>query len=231
MIYYVDNSERDDIDSPSARNKYKQMEESLTSIFGIEVQVRHYSRVSIDEVKTLNPQAAVLSGCGTPWEKFIKCDFSKEFKLIRSGLIPILGICGGHQIIGMAYSASIVPMRLLKPGEKDEHIGTPSEGYFYEMGYLPVKIIKTDPLFEGMEDIVVVHEGHYCEIKDLPPDFELLASTEECRIQAMKHKQNLTYGVQFHPNNYTDEYPDGRKISSNFLRITAEKRAGEKMRK
>ena len=92
MIYYVDNSERSDVNSPSARKNYKEMGKSLEAVFGVEVYVQHYSRVSIDEVKALNPQAAVLSGCGTPWEQFIKCDFSKEFELIRSGLLPILGI-------------------------------------------------------------------------------------------------------------------------------------------
>ncbi|MBI4649238.1 MAG: gamma-glutamyl-gamma-aminobutyrate hydrolase family protein, partial [Bacteroidia bacterium] len=202
MIYYVDNSERSDVNSPSAKKNYEAMGKSLEAVFGVEVHVQHYSQVSIDEVKALNPQAAVLSGCGTPWEQFIKCDFSKEFELIRSGLLPILGICGGHQIIGMAYGAEIAPMRRLKPGEKDTHVGTPSEGYFYEMEYLPVKIINADALFEGMGDVITVHEGHYCEIKNLPSDFELLASTEECRIQAMRHKQppapfgkgeNLTY--------------------------------------
>lgn len=119
-------------------------------------------------------------------------------------------------------------MRRLKPGEKDNHMGTPSEGYFYEMEYLPVKIINADALFESMGDVIIVHEGHYCEIKNLPSDFELLASTEECRIQAMRYKQasipfgkweNLTYGVQFHPNNYTDEYPDGKKILNNFIQL------------
>jgi GMP synthase (glutamine-hydrolysing) len=70
-----------------------------------------------------------------------------------------------------------------------------------------------------MGDVIIVHEGHYCEIKNLPSDFELLASTEECRIQTMRHKQNLTYGVQFHPNNYTDEYPDGKKILNNFIQL------------
>lgn len=219
MIYYVDNGERNDVGKPSAKKDYEQMEKSLKSVFGVEAQVRHYSQVSVAEVKALNPQAAVLSGCGTPWEQFIKCDFSKEFELIRSGLLPILGICGGHQIIGMAYGAKVTPLRRLKPGEKDNHVGTPSEGYFYEMGYLPVKIIKEDPIFEGMGNVIIVHEGHYCEIKGLPSFVELLASTDECHIQAMKHKQNLTYGVQFHPNNYTDEYPDGKKILSNFLQL------------
>jgi hypothetical protein len=91
MIYYVDNGERNDVGKPSAKKDYEQMEKSLKSVFGVEAQVRHYSQISVEEVKALNPQAAVLSGCGTPFKQFIKCDFSKEFELIRSGLLPILG--------------------------------------------------------------------------------------------------------------------------------------------
>ncbi len=219
MIYYIDNSERSDVDSPEVRKSYDDMGKSLKSVFGVEVYVQHYSRASLDEVKSLKLRAAVLSGCGTPWEQFIKCDFSKEFELIRSGLVPVLGICGGHQIIGMAYGARVEPMRRLKPGEKDNHVGTHTEGYFLEAGKLPVRIIKPDPLFDGFKDVVIVDEGHYCEIKKLPDEFERLAETDECHIQAMKHKKNLIYGVQFHPNVYDDQYPDGKKILDNFLRL------------
>ncbi|RLG94482.1 hypothetical protein DRO37_05455 [Candidatus Bathyarchaeota archaeon] len=67
--------------------------------------------------------------------------------------------------------------------------------------YLPVKVLKRDdPLFEGLNGTIIVDEGHYCEIKWLPAEFELLASTDECIIQAMRHKSRPLYGVQFPPN-------------------------------
>ena len=52
-----------------------------------------------------------------------------------------------------------------------------------EKGYLPVKVLKRDdPLFEGLNETIVVDEGHYCEIKRLPAEFELL-----CLIACILH--------------------------------------------
>jgi GMP synthase (glutamine-hydrolysing) len=65
------------------------------------------------------------------------------------------------------------------------------------------------------------YESHYCEIKALPPNFQLLASTPECRIQAMKHRARPLYGVQFHPEDYSDRFPDGRLLLENFFRRVA----------
>jgi len=44
----------------------------------------------------------------------------------------------------------------------------------------------------------------------LPPGFTLLASNDVCRIQAIKHESRLVYGVQFHPEAYTEEHEDGK---------------------
>ncbi|MCX8182985.1 MAG: hypothetical protein N3F08_00990 [Crenarchaeota archaeon] len=46
-----------------------------------------------------------------------------------------------------------------------------------------------------------------------------MASTEECRIQVMKHRERPLYGVQFHPQIFDEEHPDGRKILENFFKI------------
>jgi GMP synthase (glutamine-hydrolysing) len=86
-----------------------------------------------------------------------------------------------------------------------------------EQGFYPVRIVKDDPLFEGVPDPFVVRQSHYCEVKTLPEAFELLASSEECRIQAMKHKTRLIYSTQFHPEGYVENYPDGRTILCNFF--------------
>ncbi len=65
----------------------------------------------------------------------------------------------------------------------------------------------------------MVLEWHYCEVKKLPPEFVLLASNENCRIQAMRHASRPLYGVQFHPESYVETYPHGRTILRNFFRL------------
>ncbi len=163
-------------------------------------------------------------GSGTPWEQFVRNDWTREFEIIREARVPVLGICGGHQVIGMAYwhprrELGCSPIRRLKPGEKDENVGTHLEGYFVEKGLLPVRIVKRNPLFNGLGKVIYVDEHHYCEVKELPPGFDLLASTEECRIQAMKHRMRPLYGVQFHPQIFDEEHPDGKRILENFFEI------------
>jgi len=56
------------------------------------------------------------------------------------------------------------------------------------------------------------------EIKKLPLGFKLLASTPECRIQAMRHLHRPIVSVQFHPEQYTDRFPDGKRMPENFFR-------------
>ncbi|NHW00058.1 MAG: C26 family cysteine hydrolase domain-containing family [Thaumarchaeota archaeon] len=223
LVYYIDNSDIDP-DSVEAEKRYENMRREIQRVYTGPCVVRHYSRCSLKEVQKLEPLAVILSGSGTPWEQFVKNDWTGEFEIIREAEVPILGICGGHQVIGMAYwhprrELGCSPIRRLKPGEKDENVGTHLEGYFVEKGFLPVRIVKKDPLFNRLGDIIYVDENHYCEVKELPHGFDLLASTDECRIQAMKHRMRPLYGVQFHPQIFNDEYPDGRRILENFFEI------------
>jgi len=222
FIYFIDNNEkRDESNYEEVRSR---MAKRLESIFGCKVLVRHYTECSLEEVERSKPLAVVLGGSGTPWEEFIAKDWSREFEIVKKATVPILGFCGGHQIIGMAYheprrELGCSPIRPLRKGETDRNKGTHMEGYFVEKGYTPVKILKRDPIFKGLGDTVIVDEGHYCEIKRIPPEFELLASTKECRVQAIRHKARCVYGVQFHPNVYDEEHPDGKRIIENFLMI------------
>jgi GMP synthase (glutamine-hydrolysing) len=56
------------------------------------------------------------------------------------------------------------------------------------------------------------------ELKRVPPGFTLLASTPACRVQALRHKTLPLRTVQFHPEGYTDYYPDGKRLLENFFR-------------
>ena len=82
-----------------------------------------------------------------------------------------------------------------------------------------MRVLHPDPLFAGLPEVINVRESHYCEVKQLPGDFRLLASNDNCHLQAMGHQQRPIYGVQFHPELYTDHYPDGRRVLSNFFAI------------
>src|SRR5262249_47658622 len=76
-----------------------------------------------------------------------------------------------------------------------------------------------DPLFAGLDDTVVVEQRHYWDLKTVPPGFVRLAGSEACPVQAMRHSSRPLYGVQFHPEKYSEHYPDGRTILANFFRL------------
>lgn len=90
---------------------------------------------------------------------------------------------------------------------------------FKEWGFLPVRILKSDPLFDGLGQEPILFEDHCWELKETPPGFEVLASTDACRIQAIRHTGPLVYGTQFHPERYTQEHADGRKLLANFFKL------------
>ncbi len=169
-------------------------------------------------------RAVVISGFGHGWNEMEMSELYGLYDLLHAVKIPVLGICGGHQLLAHVFTEdfrtveaiSDEPMRRLQPGEPD---WAPDyhPGYFVESGMQPVTIIHPDPLFAGLPEIFYVRQLHFCEVKTLPPQFRLLASNDHCRLQAMRHLRRPLYGVQFHPELYTDYYPDGRQILSNFF--------------
>jgi len=140
------------------------------------------------------------------------------YALIRETRIPTIGFCGGHHHIYNAYGGIDTPMRRLREGEPDPNPDY-QPGFFKEWGFTPVRILKRDPLFEGLPDVIIVNEMHAWHCTYLPPQFDVLATTDECPVQVIKHKEKILYGTQFHAEEYDDEHPHGRIILQNFFRM------------
>lgn len=174
----------------------------------------------------LRPSHVILSGFARSWHEYEPASLFPVADYIESAVdTPILALCGAHQLLGFQFNGALrtadrlrdEPMRLLRPGEPvtnpDYH-----PDHYMERGFYALELHGEDPLFEGCGRPPTVYESHYCEVKKLPPGFRLLASTPECRIQAMRHESRPLIGFQFHPEDYTDRFPDGRAILRNFLR-------------
>lgn len=199
----------------------------LERISGEPCFVIHMSQMTPDMVRPLKPRAMLLSGCGTFFKHFPPEElYPFEDTLNALADVPTIAFCGSHQLLGFMFNHGFRNlkkindelMRPLRPGEPDEP-GPDAVGYFSERGFYPIRMVTPDPLFEGLPDPFIVREAHYAEIKTLPPDFELIATNENCRVQAMKHRSRPLYGTQFHPESYIDVYPHGRRILENFFRI------------
>ncbi len=113
--------------------------------------------------------------------------------------LPILGICVGAQFIGKYFGGKVGPANVPEYGKTE------------------IFIIEKNDLFENLPDKFIVWESHNDEVKELPEGFLHLAYSQNCKIQAFKHKNKPIYGVQFHPEVENTEY--GNEIFSNFLKI------------
>ena len=156
---------------------------------------------SFDELVKEEIDGLVLSG-GSPRIGF-EDNLGKSGEYLKKAKFPILGICAGHQFMGRYFG------------------GTVTESKTPEFGKIELMILKKDVLFDGVPGNSVAWLSHNDEVSILPPDFEILASSESCKNQAMKHKNKPIYGVQFHPEVEHTEY--GEQIFKNFVKICEKK--------
>lgn len=221
MIWYVDIEHEKALADPARAPGFDEVRNYRARVCGEAARMPCepilYQQVSSALAEEKDVRAIVISGNTTDWEEYDFATFQPLFDIVMGGSMPVIGLCGGHQLIGLMYKSECGPLRRLKPGEPDVADWAP--GWFKEVGYLPVQVVKDDPLFAGLGVEPVFFESHYWEIKDIPPKFELLASTKDCQIQVMKHQQYPIYGTQFHPEVNSIEFRDGQSLLKNFFRI------------
>ena len=176
----------------------------------------HFTQVDRALLTRLGVRAVVVSGHSTLIDDYDRHALAPLLELIRETPAPLLGLCGGHQLIGLAFGAAPAPMGPLAPGEADPKPDL-APGMRKEWGPSRVRISADDPLFAGLGDTVVVEQRHFWELKAVPAGFVGLAGSDACPIQAIRHASRPLYGVQFHPELYSDLHPDGRTILANFF--------------
>lgn len=177
----------------------------------------HYKQLNAVMLAEVQPWAIVYSGSSTPFEKYDVKRTRAYRDVVTKSSIPQLGICAGHQLAASFFGCTIGIMRQIRKGECD-HNPKYHPGEYKEWGVYPVQIIQKDPLFAGLGKTVMVQQFHRSELKRVPQNLEILASSSNCRVQAFKHRTRPFYGVQFHPEEATEAYPDGFKILTNFFK-------------
>lgn len=166
-------------------------------ILGEETIVKSRDEITIEEIKKLNPDYIVLSpGPGNPRDAKLPLEIIDSFK----GIIPILGVCLGHQCIGHYFGANII-----------EGI-SPVHGKVHNISH------QNKGLFRGIKNPLRVTRYHSLIIskKELPKELEITAETSEGEIMGIRHRKFNIEGVQFHPEAILTE--NGMDILKNFLR-------------
>lgn len=206
MIYLVDNT----IDGQGASPK--EIRAALARIRpAVEVLTEPFHQVSLSRIQSLNPSHVILSGQSHPWERYTTESLAGVFEVLHKASQPILGVCGGHQQMALAFGAPVSLMGRVGPGEG-------YEGAKRERGFFEVET-SANGIFQRLPTRITVWHSHFDEVKQVPAGFKATASNETCPIQAMQHEERPLFGVQFHPELFDDEHPDGRQVLENFLNL------------
>jgi GMP synthase (glutamine-hydrolysing) len=206
MIYLVDNTiDGQGVSPREIKTALEQLRPETPLV------TEHYKDVSLKRVNELSPSHIILSGQSHPWTDYTAESLAGVFEVIHEARQPVLGVCGGHQQIALAYGSTLGIMKRVKPGEGYE--GAVKVRGFYD--------VETDgeSIFTGLPRRVTVWQSHYEEVKELPEDFELTASSESCHIESMQHTSRPLFSVQFHPELFDAEHPHGKSILENFLSL------------
>jgi len=160
------------------------------------VTVYRNDSISIDEITKLNPSHIIISpGPGRPESAGISIDVVRQF----TGKIPILGVCLGHQSIGQAFGGKIILAKKLMHGKVSE-ISHDKRGIFMDV---PEKFMAT-----RYHSLVI-------DKKTLPDVLEITSESQDGDIMGIRHKYDLTEGIQVHPESILTQY--GKKILKNFI--------------
>lgn len=181
------------------RERFERLERCVASN-GADVASADWSEVSTTMFDSYD--GVVLSGAPDMMsEPRVQAKFNAEVEALRETKSPVLGVCFGHQMMAHSFGSKVV---------KDSRP---------VLGMVPTTVLADDPLFAGLPRSLMLLESRQEVVKSLPEGFDLLAKSSTSRLATMKHSRLPLYGVQFHPERYTAEHPDGNLVVRNFVRL------------
>ncbi len=207
-------------------------------------KVVHISDLA-EAAEEFKPDAIVLSGTLRDFDYYDSRILDQFGAFIRETRIPVLGICGGHQLVGLSFGARVVTLDKHEQHEQREN--RPVE---YQYRFVRITELN-DPIFRSINEgatgiwqdpakearILRVWQNHGLQLDRVPEGFTRLATSYLCRNQMMVRRIDgqLIYTVQFHlEKSFEDwnksrtrwEHPnesrDGRILFENFLRLSLE---------
>ncbi len=156
--------------------------------------------VSMDELEEMGFNGLVAGGGPqTVYEQSSRRDLRYLERLFKEASKPLLCICVSHQLLAEAFGGRT------GPAEKPEY------------GRITVYIDQEDEVLLGTGPSFPAWASHNDEVVQMPEDFERLAHSQSCKIEAMRSRSRPIYGLQFHPEVW--HTTKGRIIFSNFLEI------------
>jgi GMP synthase (glutamine-hydrolysing) len=159
---------------------------------GRDVTIVKWNEVNAPDFQ--NSRGIIFSGSPTFFTEVDNRPYTERYSFVRNGKIPTLGICFGHQLMGLLHGATIF---------RGPEVRTT----------ILVQVVKEDVLFKGLSPRTEMAEDH-TEGISLPPGFIHLAGSSTYTIEGMRHPVLPLWGVQFHPEVSGE---NGKKLVGNFL--------------
>ena len=176
------------------------VEQYLKEMTDDEVITVRNDAITIDDIKKMNPSKIIFSpGPKHPKDSGICLEILNNTDEL--GNIPILGICLGHQAIGMNFGGEI------------KRLENPLHGKTSEITVLSENSV----LFKNLPKKFKVMRYHSLYVDDIPEDLEVTAKSEDGVAMTVEHKSKNIFGIQFHPESIFTEY--GKNMIRNFLNI------------
>jgi len=167
------------------------------SELGQEVRVARNDKITVEEIETLAPERIVVSpGPSTPQRAGISNDVIRHF----GPMLPLLGVCLGHQCIGHVYGGTVGRAKAVMHG-KSSLVHHKGDGVLTGLPN-PFSAIR-------YHSLAVSPEG-------LPDCLEVTAWTDDGTVMGLRHRQHPVEGVQFHPESFMT--PVGKDLLKNFLK-------------
>ena len=167
-------------------------------VLGAEVLVHRNDALSVPQALQLAPTHLCISpGPGTPYDAGVSMDMIRAF----AGVVPVFGVCLGHQSITEVFGGKVVRAGRLMHGKTS-----------------PVFHNNTD-VFKGLPSPFAATRYHslVVERSTFPAALEVTAWTEDGLVMGLRHRELPIWGVQFHPESFATEH--GLQLLGNFLKL------------
>jgi GMP synthase (glutamine-hydrolysing) len=181
-------------------SQYTQLIARRVREVGVYSEIRAFDMTE-QEIRDFAPRGIILSG----GPESVAADASPRAPACVFELgVPVLGICYGMQTMAEQFGGKVA----------GSHVS--------EFGYAQIQLVATSGLLHDIRDhideqgnaLLDVWMSHGDKVVTLPPDFELIASTDSCPIAGMAHREKPFYGIQFHPE--VTHTLQGKRIVQHF---------------
>ena len=197
----------------------------------------HFTELNHQLTKDFNAEAIILSGTLRDFDFYEAHLFEPLNEFLLTTSVPVLGICGGHQMVGQAFGANIITLDEKSPSERRTN-----RQIEYQYRFVTITD-ENDPIFARLlghpgyerrhknQKVMRVWQNNGLQLDRLPAGFKHLARgyLAEQQMMVRRTPEQLIYGVQFHIEksfqdwnldnywNHRVESRDGRLIFENFM--------------